>query len=225
MPKGAASSEPQPYERRDPEDVGDMTTFEELQRKSEWPPTSNGIPDLGEDYPDTLFWQYIAAPESLDGDLHSLTVNLAQLSDKAVREYRAARDSLTAFLETPGGVESVEGHTRLMRATDHVENCIDAIRRAEGFFNTSAFKHVTTDENRAMLKKLHRDIHNIRNSIQHAEERFTEGRIPEGDPLLPAMTSDCLYFAGEYISYAEIAALVIIVWQVANIGIKAVTTD
>src|SRR5690349_20529524 len=31
-----------------------MTTFEELKRKSAWPPTSNGMPDLEDDYPDTL---------------------------------------------------------------------------------------------------------------------------------------------------------------------------
>lgn len=201
-----------------------MTTFEELRRESAWPPTSNGMPQLGNDYPDTLLWQYFTASESLDGDVHSLAVNLARLSDKAIREYRAASDDLTAFLDTPGGVESLEGHTRLLRATDHLENCIDAIRRAEGFFNTSAFKSVTTTENREMLKELHRVVHNIRNSIQHAEERFDEGRIPEGEPLLPAMTSDCLYFAGEYIPYAEIAALAIVMWQLANVGIKAVTT-
>ncbi len=201
-----------------------MTTFEELKRKSAWPPVSNGMPDLGDDYPDTLFWQYFTASDSLDGDLHSLVVNLARLSDKAIREYRAASDDLTAFLDTPRGVERLEGHTRLLRATDHLENCIDAIRRAEGFFNTSAFKRVTATQHGEMLKDLHRGVHDIRNSIQHAEERFAEGRIPEGDPLFPAMTSDCLYFAGAYIPYAEIAALAMTVRQLASVGITAVST-
>lgn len=55
--------------------------------------------------------------------------------------------------------------------------------------------------------------------------RSVSACIAEGDPLFPAMTSDCLYFAEEYISYAEIAALAMIVWQLANVGIKAVTAD
>jgi hypothetical protein len=38
------------------------------------------------------------------------------------------------------------------------------------------------------------------------------------------MTSDCLYFAREYISYAEVAALTMVVWQLANAGIKAAAT-
>jgi hypothetical protein len=201
-----------------------VATFEELTRESPWPPASNGMPDLGDDYPDTLLWQYIAASGSLDSELHSLAVNLARLSDKAVREYRAASDLLTTFLETPGGVESIQGHTLLLRATDHVENCIDAIRRVEGFFKTSAFQGVTATEHREMLKELHLSVHNIRNSIQHADARFVEGRIPVGEPLFPVMTSDCLYFAGEYILYAEIAALVTTVWQLAYAGIWAVTS-
>ena len=86
------------------------------------------MPDLGEDYLDTLLWQYIAASGSLDGEFHSLVGNLARLSDKAIREYREAREYLTAFLETTGGVESIEGHTRLLRATDQLESCIDAGR-------------------------------------------------------------------------------------------------
>jgi hypothetical protein len=200
-----------------------MITFDELKRESAWPPVSNGMPHLGDDFPDTLLWQYFTASESLDGDLYSFAVNLARLSDKAIREYRAASDDLTAFLCTPRGVERMEGHTLLLRATDRLENCIDAIRRAEGFFDTSAFKRVTTAENIEMLKELHLGVRRIRNSIQHAEDRFREGRIPEGDPLFPAMTSDCVYFAGEYIPYAEIAALAIMVWHLASVGIKAVT--
>jgi len=184
------------------------------------------MPPLDRDYSDTLLWHYMAASESLDGGLHCLAVNLARLSDKAIREYRAARDDLTAFLRTRRSVEclKMKGHTRLLRATDHLENCIDAIRRAEGFFDTPAFASVTTAENREMLKELHCGARKIRNSIQHADERFAEGRISDGEPAFPAMTSDCLYFAGEYISYAEIAALAMVVWQLANVGIKAVTT-
>jgi hypothetical protein len=44
-----------------------VTTFEELTRESAWPPTSNGMPLLGDEYPDNLLWQYFAASEPLDG--------------------------------------------------------------------------------------------------------------------------------------------------------------
>jgi hypothetical protein len=204
------------------------TDFEELKRDSAWPPTANGMPDLpADDYPDTLLWQYVQArePGSLEGELHSLAVNLARLSDKAVREYRAARGCLTAYVETPARVESLEGHMLLLQATDHLENCLDAVRRAEGYLSTRAFAAVVTPTQQAMLGDLHKGVRGLRNSIQHAEERFAECRVPDGDPLFPAMTNDCVYFAGGHVFYAEVAALLIIVWLLASAGVDAVTPD
>lgn len=115
--------------------------------------------------------------------------------------------------------------TSLLRATDHLENCIDAVRRVESFFDAPAFERVTTSQNRAMLKELHSGVHRIRNSIQHADERLAQGRIPEGEPLFPAMTTDAVYFAGECLVYGEITALVMMVWELAAAGVKAVTDE
>lgn len=200
-----------------------MTDFDEVKQASSWPPTNNGMPALDDLYTDTLLWQYIAADgvRSLPAGQHALVVNLARLSDKAVREYRIARDCMTSFFEIPTGVACLEGHTTLLCATDHLENCIDAIRRAEGHFDTHAFKDLTSEKDRDMLKDLHEGTRRIRNAIQHAEERLDKGRIPEDDPLFPAMTTECVYFAGEYLPYAEIAALVMEVWQLASAGVVA----
>jgi hypothetical protein len=199
-----------------------MTSFADLSKDSEWPPTRNGMPELTDDYPDTLLAQYIVAPDSLEGELHSFAVNLARLADKAASEYRDSRECLGAFLLNPLGVESLEGHTSLLRATDHLENCIDAIRRAEGFLDMPAFQRMATAQNRETLRELHSGVHKLRNSIQHAEDRFAEGRVPEGEPLYPAMTSEAVYFAGEYVVYGEIAALVMMVWELAAVGVRAV---
>jgi hypothetical protein len=198
-------------------------SFQDLTRESAWPPTRNGMPDLSyDDYPDTLLAAYIAAPGSLEGDFHSITVNLARLADKAVREYRAAREHLDAFFETPG-VESLEGHTLLLRATDFLENCIDAVRRAESFFETPAFVAAIGDAERKMLGSIHLGLRDLRNSIHHANERIEEGRIPEGEPLFPAMTTNAVFFAGEYVFYGEIAGLVTEIWLMASAGVKAAT--
>ena len=169
------------------------------------------------DYPDTLLAQYIVASGSLEADLHSLTVNVARLADKAVREYRLASEYLSAFVETPG-VESIEGHTFRLRAVDHVENSIDAIGRAEGFFSTSTFEAVTTLEQREVLKRVHEGVHAMRNSIQHADERIVkEKRVPEGEPLFPALTNDGIYFAGDHLFYGELAGMVILGWLLVGL--------
>lgn len=173
-----------------------------------------------DDFPDTLLAQYIAASGSLEGEYHSLAVNLARLADKAVSEYRTASECLNAFFETPG-VDSVEGHTLLLRATGFMENCIETIARAENYFSRPAFAAITTRQQQRMLKSLHQGVRDVRNSIQHADERIMEGRVPAGDPLFPAMTTDCLYLAGEYLFYGEIASLVMSVWCLAAAGVGA----
>jgi hypothetical protein len=176
-----------------------------------------------EDFPDTLLAQYIVASGSLEAEYHALAVNFARLADKAVSEYRAARACFEAFFETEG-VDSIEGHTLLLRATNSMENCIDAIARAEAHFSSPAFMAITTPGQQQMLTELHQGVRDVRNSIQHADERLAEGRIPEGDPLFPAMTSGCLYFAGEYLFYGEIASLVMSVWYLAAAGVEAAET-
>lgn len=114
------------------------------------------------------------------------------------------------------------GHTQLLRATDHLENCIDAVSRTEGFLETQAFKDATTPAQREMLLALCGGVHALRNSIQHAEARLaSEGRVREGEPLFPALMSGGVYFAGDHLFYGELAGLVIHVWQLAAAGIEA----
>jgi hypothetical protein len=199
--------------------------FADLTRDSAWPPTRNGMTPLPyDDFPDTLLAQYIAASGSLEGQYHSLAVNLARLADKAASEYRAASTCLDAFLETQG-VASIEGHTLLLRATSFLENCVDTVARGEKCCSIPAFEAMTAPAYQQTLKKLHRGVRDLRDSIQHADERITKGQITVGDPLFPAMTTDALYFAGEYVFYGEIASLVMHLWYLARAGVDAVEAD
>ena len=198
-------------------------TLRDLEKASAWPPSKNGMPELPEDYFDILLAGYIGGTVPLEPGLHAVAVNLARLSDKAVREYRAARSRLSEFIETPGGVTSLTGHSLLLQATDHGENCVDAIRRGEAFLYTRPFKSFLTGEQRNMLKTLHEGVRRLRDAIQHADERIFRGGVPPGDPVFAAMTSEGIYYAGEFLPYAELLSLVMVLWQVADVGVQAVT--
>jgi hypothetical protein len=216
-----------------------MSFKEEMLADGSWPPSSNEMPSL-DDYPAAQLLRFVAA-SSFEGSgwltpaEHALSANLARLADKAVREYRAASDCLTAFVEArhswepsflaPEESMSVEGQTQLLRAADHIENCIEAVRRAEGFFDTAAFKAVTTPEQQAMLRDLHREVHDMRNAIQHAEERLEFGKVPPGEPVFIAVTTHGVYFAGEHVLYGELAALVMMLWMAAEVGIQAALAE
>jgi hypothetical protein len=201
-------------------------------------PTSNEMPPLG-CRPDNLFLQYTIAlafegSDSLSREGRWFLANVSRLADKAVREYDACRSALDAFLA--GGLRapsplsapdarSVESLTQLLRAADHLENCIDATRRATRFLDTAAFRAWTTQENRTMLADLASGVQRIRNSIQHAEERLEKGRIPDGEPVFVALRSEGAYFAGDFLPYADLAALVIVLWEIAAGLIGAAATS
>ncbi len=55
-----------------------------------------------------------------------LFMNFSRLTDKALREYDAARAELLAFVEPHGGLRA----SPYLRAIDHMENCVSATHRA-----------------------------------------------------------------------------------------------
>ena len=57
---------------------------------------------------------------------------------------------------------------------------MDAIRRAEDFFESPGFQGLTTAEHRKTLKDLHYAAHMIRNSMQHARGRSGPGPARPG---------------------------------------------
>jgi hypothetical protein len=133
-------------------------------------------------------------PTWLTHDEHWLTANLARLVDKAIREYRCASECLDAFVADrsvprpdffgPAEMISVGAQKKIMRAVDHLENCIDAVRRALGFVHTDAFKVATNAQIPGLITELNKPIRKLRDAIQHANRDLDEGRVAIGDPCV-----------------------------------------
>jgi hypothetical protein len=200
--------------------------FEELTAETDWPPSRNGMPELG-DFTDDCFQRYVFAcaweePTWLTHEEHWLTANLARLVDKAVREYRAASACLDVFVTDrsaprpdffgPAETVSVDAQRELMRAVDHLENCIDATRRALGFVHTDAFRTSTNAQVPVLLTELNKPIRRLRDAIQHANRDLDEGKVEAGDPVFVAVTSDAAYLGGEVVLFAELGSLIMMLW-------------
>jgi hypothetical protein len=81
---------------------------------------------------------------------------------------------------------------------------------------------MATPDQLEILKTVHEGVRAMRHSIQHADERIVkEQRVPEGEPLFPAISNDGIYFAGDHLFHGELAGTVIQVWLVAAAGIEA----
>jgi hypothetical protein len=94
-------------------------------------------------------------------------VNLCRLTDKAINEYKAARAAVMDYVSSEGNP------AYLLRAIEHLENCIDAIYRAvlngEALRNNNIGRGAPrlTDKQRASLKA-------VRDAIEHSDERLLQ---------------------------------------------------
>lgn len=198
--------------------------FDELTAQTEWPPSRNGMPGLG-DFTDDCFQRYLLARAWEEGswltrEEHWLTANLARLVDKAIREYRAASTCLDAFVADrsaprpdffgPAEMVSVAAQGEIMRAVDHLENCIDAARRALGFVHTDAFRTATNAQLPTLISELNQPIRDLRDAIQHASRDLDQGRVEGGDPVFVAITSDAVYLGGKCVLFGELASLIML---------------
>ena len=189
--------------------------LEDLIREGRFPPERHEMPELDSDCVDNLFLRYWVAlqfegDEWLTGHQKWTLSNHARLTDKAIREYNAARECLATFVEadreeaaphrTPDGV-SVEAIQRYMRACDHLENCVSTVKRA-GRFWYHAVDAAGFDSQ--IFDTLFMPNKDLRERIEHADRDI----VAEGEPLFLTALPESVYLSGEELAYLELKVLI-----------------
>jgi hypothetical protein len=132
--------------------------------------------------------QFGDPPKRLQSDRPStgIVMNLCRLSDKALREYDAARAEVITYLEpnTAPGVRI----SPYLRAIDHLENCVSATHRAT--LNISALRERRRSGGAPSITKLQETaIKNVRDAIEHSDEKLVGKQkyreSPPFDPIDP----------------------------------------
>ena len=94
-------------------------------------------------------------------------MNFARLTDKALREYDAARAELMCFVEPHDGLRT--GH--YLRAIDHLENCVSATHRA--VLNARALQAHKVGRAGPRLTQLQEQrLAHLRNAVEHSDEKL-----------------------------------------------------
>jgi hypothetical protein len=102
-----------------------------------------------------------------DMTLIGLFTNFARLTDKALREYDAARAELLLYLEPSEGLRT----SPYLRAIDHMENCIGAAHRA--VLNATALRENGVGRGAPRLTALREErLRNVRHAVEHADEKL-----------------------------------------------------
>jgi hypothetical protein len=178
----------------------------EAHNHGRWPPKNNEMPDLSaldgklilNQALNTMFRR--AGPS--DRLAKALWLNYVRLVDQTLWEYKAARESLQEYVETPNNVISP-----LFRTIAHLEACINTTWRAIRFA-----RRMRRNKNSPRIDKLPvlsdtvaSQIDKLRNAIEHLENKILNGAIAEGEPTTLIAKSDGIELAGIEIFYLELA--------------------
>jgi hypothetical protein len=110
--------------------------------------------------------------------LVGLFTNFVRLTDKALREYDAARAELLFYLERSEWLQT--GH--YLRAIDHMENCVSAIHRA--VLNSRALRqHKIGRSGPRLTDRQETRLRDVRNAIEHSDEKLLGKQYRNSPPF------------------------------------------
>jgi hypothetical protein len=136
-----------------------------------------------------------------------LFMNFSRLTDKALREYDAARADLLRFVSP----QVSPGTSSYLRTIDHMENCVSAIHRA--VLNAQALR--TNKIGRAGPRLTQRQEHRLaylRNAIEHSDEKLLGNwfkkspPFDEADPYSLRLANTSVVIGNNVLTYKELVS-------------------
>ena len=167
-----------------------------------WPPKTCEMPELPKDYGETiiLFLNSVIFVNCGRSDYAAASYSkiFIRLCDLAIQEYNLARESLISHVSSPNMVMS-----HLFVATGHLEQCINAMRRALRFArHQNGLKLPRTE---VISSRVENRIINLRGAIEHTDERIRDKVIQEGEFFMLAVKSNAIELDGKEILFSELA--------------------
>jgi len=161
--------------------------------------------------------------------------NLVRLTDKALREYDAARFELIDYLDGRDGIPRQRGvrTSPYIRAVDHMENVISALAR--GMSSRDRLQALGFGRGAARIPAaLHQDVVRLRDMIEHADDRLTKGstrpsRQPfkDQEPYALRLENEWAWMGDWKINYQDLVTLITYLYQFIELlrGVKAAGQD
>ncbi len=180
-------------------------------------PSECKMPDLsGLDSPlmNRLIVQLLVGEKGLSRNVKLHRRNFIRLIDKALREYHEAREIILAQIaEANRSSEEMSRDGRqiyILTFTDYIEDCINAVRRLYTLlerFKSEKESPVLPRYLRRLVETKMKSVVDIRNTVEHMDERVQNGEIATGQPIMLAINKneDGVVVADYEIKFKELA--------------------
>ncbi|HEX6686062.1 MAG TPA: hypothetical protein VF062_25020 [Candidatus Limnocylindrales bacterium] len=137
-----------------------------------------------------------------------LFMNFVRLTDKALREYDAARAELLLFVSPHPGLRI----SPYLRAIDHMENCVNATHRA--VLNAKALRENKIGRAASLLTDLQeRHLANLRHAVEHSDEKLLSKQkfkssppFDRVDPYSLRLANTSMVIGKNVLTYKELVA-------------------
>ncbi len=161
-----------------------------------------------------LIVQILIGDPSLSRKAALYRKNFIRLVDKALREYKEARGAILADVaEANRPVKELRKRGReihVIEFTDHIETCINAVSRLFNLLERIKSEKQSPGwprELRRLLETKSESIANIRNAVEHIDEKIQKGEIGPGKPIMLTVSEndEALIVANYEIKFEELA--------------------
>lgn len=140
-----------------------------------------------------------------------------RLLDKTMDEYREARELIVAQIaEGQRSAEEMTSNGRyiyMFKFVDHMENCISTVRRILRFLdilkgNQGGLVFSRTVKNH--IKSMKTDIIDVRDTVEHMDERIQHDVIQENEPVMLKITDsqDGIMIGGQSLKFSTLSTLI-----------------
>lgn len=144
-----------------------------------------------------------------DRTLAGLLTNFSRLTDKALREYDAARAELVLYVS---GLDGPLRTSPYLRAVDHMENCISATHRAVLNAKALQARKIGRSAPRLTDRQEHRLAY-VRNAIEHSDEKLlgmqkfkNSPPFSKSDPYSLRLADTCMVIGANVLLYKELVS-------------------
>lgn len=143
-----------------------------------------------------------------DRTLIGLFTNFVRLTDKALREYDAARAELLAFVSSYPGLRT----SPYLRAIDHMENCVSATHRA--VLHARALRENKVGRGAPVLTQRQEErLKFLRNAVEHSDEKLlgvqkykSSPVFEKSDPFSLRLSNTSMVIGSHVLTYKELVS-------------------
>jgi hypothetical protein len=179
-------------------------------------PSECKMPDLSglDSLMNRLIIQALIGEPSLSQKTRLYRRNFVRLVDKALREYHEARKLILAQIaemNRPSKEMIRDGRSiYLFRFPDHIETCINAVRRLYKLLERIEAEKESPElprELRRLVETMEVTIVDIRDAIEHIDEMIQKDEIAPNRPIMAAGSEnwDAVVVANEEIKFEDLA--------------------